>query len=205
MRVVAGQARGRLLRAPAGDAVRPTRDRVREAVFAMLTSAGALEGAVVADLFAGSGAMGIEALSRGAAEATFVDSDRRSVEAVWANLEVLGPLGAGRARVVRAEVLGWLEAAAGRGAGLPGPAGAAGPFDLVLCDPPYDFARWDELLGRLGPLLRAGEPAAVVVAEAAAAVQPPPGWRALKSRSYGTTVVTLASPEIQATSPKGTE
>ena len=84
--MVAGSARGRRLEAPEGTTTRPTGDRVREAVFNSLHSLGAVEDASVLDLFAGSGALGIEALSRGAAEATFVDSDRRAVDLVQANL-----------------------------------------------------------------------------------------------------------------------
>ncbi|MGH9063588.1 MAG: RsmD family RNA methyltransferase, partial [Acidimicrobiales bacterium] len=105
-----------------------------------------------------------------------------------ANLEVLGALGPGRARVVRAEVLGWLEAASCGGPGVPAPAGAAGPFDLVLCDPPYAFDRWPELLG----LLSACVPAGLVVAESASGIGIPAGWRVQRARSYGSTVVTLA-------------
>jgi 16S rRNA (guanine966-N2)-methyltransferase len=86
VRVVAGAARGRPLRAPAGRGTRPTSDRVREAMFSMLASMDALEGAVVVDLFAGSGALGIEALSRGAGRAVFVDDDRSALDAVQANL-----------------------------------------------------------------------------------------------------------------------
>src|SRR4051794_27692158 len=86
MRVIAGVAKGRRLLAPEGLDTRPTGDRVREATFNALHSLGALEGATVVDLFAGSGALGIEALSRGASRATFVDADRRAIRAVEANL-----------------------------------------------------------------------------------------------------------------------
>src|SRR5438093_104252 len=103
MRVVAGTARGRRLQAPPGRDVRPTSDRVREAVFSSLASLDVIEGATVADLFAGSGAMGVEALSRGAASATFVDSSAAAVAAIRANLADTGL--AGTATVVRADVL----------------------------------------------------------------------------------------------------
>ena len=93
MRVVAGRPRGRVLRGPAGTATRPTSDRVREAMFSMLSSMDAIEGAPVVDLFAGSGALGIEALSRGAASVTFVDHDRAALAAIRANLAVLGDAG----------------------------------------------------------------------------------------------------------------
>src|SRR5436853_535402 len=122
MRVVAGTARGRPLRAPRGDAIRPTSDRVREAIFNSLTSLGAIEGATVADLFAGTGALGIEALSRGAGHVTFVDQDREAIATIDANLAATGLAGA-PASVVRADVARWIATAA--------------PVDLALLDPPY--------------------------------------------------------------------
>src|SRR5258706_7562012 len=90
MRVVSGTAKGRKLVAPAGRSTRPTSDRVREAIFSMLASLDALEGAIVVDLFAGSGALGIEALSRGAAHATFYELDREAVAAIETNLATTG-------------------------------------------------------------------------------------------------------------------
>ena len=103
LRIVAGTRGGRRITAPPGRNTRPTSDRVREALFSIL-GAGALEGARVLDLFAGSGALGIEALSRGAAEATFVDSDGRAVAAIERNLAQLGLSG----RVHRRDALAWL-------------------------------------------------------------------------------------------------
>ncbi|MEX2252905.1 MAG: 16S rRNA (guanine(966)-N(2))-methyltransferase RsmD [Thermoleophilaceae bacterium] len=126
MRIVAGESKGRRLRAPAGRATRPTADRVREALFSIL---GPVEGLRVLDLFAGSGALGIEALSRGADTAVFVDSDRRAVRAVRGNLDAAGM--DGRADVVRADALRYLSRA--RAAGC--------SFGLILLDPPYDAAR----------------------------------------------------------------
>ncbi len=120
MRVIAGRHRGRALTRPAG--VRPTADRVREALFSML---GDVSEADVLDLYAGSGALGIEALSRGAASAVFVDSSRDAVDAVQANLTALGE----RGEVVRRDALDYLRGVAGLRS-----------FDLVLCDPPYDSA-----------------------------------------------------------------
>lgn len=122
MRVVAGQYGGRRLRAPADRATRPTADRVREALFSIL---GDVSGARVLDLYAGSGALGIEALSRGAAEVDFVDSGRPAVEAIERNLSELGATGG----VHRRDALSWLTDAAGGRA-----------YDLVFCDPPYDSA-----------------------------------------------------------------
>ena len=131
MRVVAGAYGGRRLKAPAGRATRPTADRVREALFSIL---GPLEGTRVLDLFAGSGALGIEALSRGAASATFVDSDARAIAAVRANLDALGA----EAEVARADALAFL-------------AREPGTFDLVFLDPPYDSA--EQLAGPLSQRL----------------------------------------------------
>jgi 16S rRNA (guanine966-N2)-methyltransferase len=129
---VAGQFGGRRLQAPAGRSTRPTSDRVREALFSIIGPA--VEGARVLDLFAGSGALGIEALSRGAADAVFVDSDAQAVAAVRANLAAMGV----EANVQRRDAFAWLAA-------------ADGTFDLVFADPPYSSAgrtapRLDELL-----------------------------------------------------------
>jgi 16S rRNA (guanine966-N2)-methyltransferase len=120
LRVVAGSFKGRRLVAPRGARTRPTADRVREALFSMLGEVG---GARVLDLYAGSGALGIEALSRGAESATFVDRDPRAVAAIERNLASLGL----EARVARQDVLRFL-------------ARTDGAFDLVFCDPPYDSA-----------------------------------------------------------------
>ena len=121
MRIIAGQWRGRPIEAPPGSATRPTADRVRETLFSMLVSRlGPFDELRVADLFAGSGALGLEALSRGAASATFVETDRRAIEAIRRNTAKLGAS-------ERAEVLG--------GSALSLPRSRA--FDLVFADPPY--------------------------------------------------------------------
>jgi 16S rRNA (guanine966-N2)-methyltransferase len=120
MRVVAGRHKGRRLRAPAGAGTRPTADRVREALFSIL---GPVDGLRVLDLYAGSGALGIEALSRGADSAVFVERDPRAVAAIERNLESLGV----EEEVLRDDVVRFLR----RGSGT---------FDLVFCDPPYDWA-----------------------------------------------------------------
>jgi 16S rRNA (guanine966-N2)-methyltransferase len=170
VRVVAGSARGRRLTTPAGQATRPTADRVREATFNALGSLGVVEGATVLDLFAGSGALGIEALSRGAAAATFVDHDAEALAAVRANLDVTGL--AERATVVRGDAERWLA--------------GAGRFDLALLDPPYatDDETWARLLTALD--------AEVAVLESDRPVPPPGDWSILRSRSYGASVVVLA-------------
>ncbi|HET8673276.1 MAG TPA: 16S rRNA (guanine(966)-N(2))-methyltransferase RsmD [Thermoleophilaceae bacterium] len=134
MRIVAGKFKGRRLSAPAGRATRPTADRVREALFSIL---GPLEGERVLDLFAGSGALGIEALSRGAAAAVFVDSEQRAVAAIRRNLDALGA----EAAVHRRDALAFLRGQ------------HDGSFDLVFLDPPYSSA--SELAGALSELLPA--------------------------------------------------
>jgi 16S rRNA (guanine966-N2)-methyltransferase len=150
MRIVAGRFRGRRLVAPAGDETRPTSDRVREALFQRL---GPLDDAQVLDLFAGSGALGLEALSRGAAHATLVDSAPAALRAIEANVAALG-LAAEQVEVRRQDARAFL-----RGARV-----ALREYDLVLLDPPYRLAA---ALGReLSPLLRAVlAPAARVVSE----------------------------------------
>jgi len=170
VRVVAGSARGRRLVTPAGAATRPTADRVREATFNALASLDAVDGATVLDLFAGSGAMGIEALSRGAATATFVDRDPRALAAVRANLAATGL--ADRATVVRAEAARWLS--------------LAGRFDVAVLDPPYAMAdaMWSRLLGDLD--------AEVAVLESDRTLALPARWGILRSREYGGSVVVLA-------------
>ena len=127
MRVVAGTFKGRRLAAPRGTRTRPTADRVREALFSMLRDVG---GARVLDLYAGSGALGIEALSRGAGSAVFVERDAKALAAIERNLAAVGV----DATVARRDVLRFL-------------ARADGAFDLVFCDPPYDSAA-----GLAGPL-----------------------------------------------------
>ena len=167
MRVIAGSARGRPLVAPAGSTTRPTLDRVREAMFNALGSLVPIAGASVVDLFAGSGALGVEALSRGAARATFCDVDAAARRAVTANLEATGF--ADRATVLAVDAL--VHAA------------AADPVDVAFCDPPHRFDRWDELFG----VVRAD----VVVVESDRAVEPPEPWVVVRSKRYGGTVVTF--------------
>jgi 16S rRNA (guanine966-N2)-methyltransferase len=169
MRIVAGELRGRLIEAPPGRDTRPTTDKVREAVFNALGSADLVRDAVVADLYAGSGALGIEALSRGAAEAVFVERDRAALRVLRDNLDALG-LG-DRARVQQGDAL----ALAGRISA-----------DLVLADPPYEFEAWPELLAKLD--------AGFVVAESGRSLEDlegVDGWRSVRSKRYGRTWVTF--------------
>lgn len=182
MRVVAGEARGRRFQAPTGRSTRPTSDRVREAIFGVLGSLAAdvgvaVEGAAVADLFAGSGAFGIEALSRGAARAVFVESDRDAAATIRQNLADVGMadrLADRRAVVVAADALRWLRSATA--------------VDVALCDPPYAFDRWVELVSLLAPVTR------LAVLETGAQLDLGPGWELLKEKHYGGTVVLVARP-----------
>jgi len=193
MRVVAGLAGGRRLRAPAGRKVRPTSERVREALFNSLGSLDVVDGATVLDLFAGTGALGIEALSRGAGSATFVDADLQAIRVIKDNLRVTG-MGE-RARVVHADVFRFLADAP------PEPVGSAAMYDdsaamydLAFADPPYAFDAWPALLGALR--------ARVVAIEARSHVALEAGWRPLRSKRYGDTVVTLARYESDPTAPR---
>lgn len=140
MRIIAGEWRGRPLAAPKGDTTRPTADRTREALFSMLASRlGSFEGLAVADLFAGSGALGLEALSRGAASCLFVEQDKTALDALKANIAKLGAKGA--------------DVRPGSVMAL-GPARA--PLDLILMDPPYGTGAGAVALDKLGRLGWAG-------------------------------------------------
>jgi 16S rRNA (guanine966-N2)-methyltransferase len=171
MRVVAGELRGRRIEAPAGSDTRPTTDKVREAVFNALGSLDLVRDASVADLFAGTGALGIEALSRGAAHCTFVERDRQALHTLRDNIDRLG-LG-DRSRIVTGDavtVVGQLA------------------VDLALVDPPYQFDAWL-------PLLQATR-AAFVVAEAGRSLEgldglDEAGWSVTRSKRYGRTWVTF--------------
>ena len=164
-RIVAGVAGGRRLNVPPRG-TRPTTDRVREAVFNSLGSAGVLDGAIVADLFAGSGAIGIEALSRGAARCVFVERDRNALRALDDNLDALDLRD--RSRVVAADAA---------------TAAATIDADIVFADPPYEFDGWSDLLGRVTSDL--------VVAESGSEIEPPAGWSVARTKRYGRTRVTF--------------
>jgi 16S rRNA (guanine966-N2)-methyltransferase len=179
MRVIGGTAKGRRVGAPPGRDTRPTPDRVREALFSSVASQ--LPGANVLDLYAGSGALGIEALSRGAARATFVERATRATATLRANL----------ADTALADVAEVVQADARRFCADP----VGGPFDLVLIDPPYDeplaaiYDRLDVLLRN-----RALQPGATVVVERSVRDpdldRTPPGFLASeRSRAYGDTVL----------------
>jgi 16S rRNA (guanine966-N2)-methyltransferase len=167
MRVVAGEFGGRRIVAPQGDTTRPTTDKVREAVFNSLVSMGLVQDAIIVDLFAGSGAMGIEALSRGAERCTFVERDRNALAALRTNLDTLGLTD--RSTIVTSDVLAWVPAVRN--------------VDLALIDPPYSFDAWPRLLGALQ--------AAYVLCEAPREVVPPNGWHTVRARRYGRATTTL--------------
>lgn len=178
-RVIAGMLRGRRIHTPKGSATRPTSDRTREALFSALAARGLLEGARVLDLYAGSGALGIEAVSRGALAATLVDQDRGAVAAMR---RTVADLGLDRVAVEARDVRGHL-----RSGGV--------EHDLVFVDPPYDLP--EPVLARVLEELAAGwlaEDAVVVVERSTRS--PEPGWpealEPIQSRVYGETTVWLA-------------
>jgi 16S rRNA (guanine966-N2)-methyltransferase len=175
MRIVAGKHRGRRLAAPPGDAVRPTSERAREALFNILAHgrfapAPVFEDARVLDVFAGTGALGLEALSRGARFATFIEKDRQARDALEANIKTLGETARTRLLAVDATT----------------PPRADGPYDLVFLDPPYRSGLAEPALEALS---RAGwlAPHALIILELAARgdFEPPAGFEMLEERRYG--------------------
>lgn len=170
MRVVSGSLRGRRIESPRGDATRPTTDKVREAVFNALGSADVVVGAKVVDLFAGTGAMGIEALSRGAAHCTFVEKDRTALSVLRENISALDLEDV--ATVVSGDATS--------------PHYASIECDLLIADPPYGFAKWQTLLNSVR--------ASFVVIESADSIGEIEGFEVLRERKYGRTVVTFLRP-----------
>jgi 16S rRNA (guanine966-N2)-methyltransferase len=171
VRIIAGTHRGARIAAPKGLATRPTGDRVREAAFNLI---GPVDGARVLDLFAGSGAMGLEALSRGAAAVTFVESDRTACRAIADNLAKLRVTGA---RIECADAVLALRR-------------ESRPYDLVLVDPPYET--WAELEPKLGELLpRALAPDGLLVVETGSRTEPQLPLSLRTSRRYGSARLTL--------------
>ena len=181
MRVAGGTFRGRALAEPPDDRVRPTSDKVRQAIFNILAHNAfgfTLDGAKVIDLFAGTGALGIEALSRGAAFTLFVDDSAESRGLIRTNVETLALTGATKI---------WRRDATDMG---PRAAGAGGPFQLAFLDAPYRKG----LTARALASLRDGawlSPGGLVVAETAEdeALEPPSGYEPLDRRAYGETAV----------------
>jgi 16S rRNA (guanine966-N2)-methyltransferase len=169
MRVIAGAARGRPLQAPPGRDTRPTSDRAREGLFSTLASLTDIEGARVLDLYAGSGAVGLEALSRGASAAVFVESDVRAAAVIRRNSEAVGVPGA---RVVVDRVERFL-------------AGDAASYDIVFLDPPYDVA--DDIVARVLGAVRLNDAGVLVVERSARSPEPawPEGFEGVRERRYG--------------------
>lgn len=174
MRIIAGQWRGRPLVAPKGDATRPTADRMRETLFSMLTSrVGSFEDLAVADFFAGSGALGLEALSRGAASCLFVEQDRAALDALRANAEKLG---------VRADIRATSVLALG-----PAPK----PMDVILMDPPYGTGAGSVALDKLVRLGWTGPATWVSIETAKAEVIEVAGFEIDAERVHGKAKLTL--------------
>jgi 16S rRNA (guanine966-N2)-methyltransferase len=184
MRIVGGRFKGRPVKTAGGLGTRPTSDRARQAIFNVLEHApwaSGLEGARVLDLFAGSGALGLEALSRGAAFALFVETDAAARGAIRDNIEAFGLFGVTRIHRRDAVDLGTK------------PAGLGDPFDLVFLDPPYRRGLGELALARLtaGEWLR---PKALIVFECAADETPAtPGFETLEARAWGAAKVLFLS------------
>ena len=168
MRIVSGIAKGRKIIPPQIEAVRPTKDRVREAVFNSLTSFDLIEGRHFFDLFAGSGALGLEALSRGAKSATFVDHQKACIDVICENIATLEFRDI--AEVKHCDYLQVVE--------------SIGEHDVALLDPPYTFFDWDGLLESL--------PAEAVVIESEREIPLPEPWTSIKAKKYGSTFVVIA-------------
>lgn len=180
VRVITGVARGRVLKTLAGETTRPTTDKVKEAVFSTLQFD--LEGRRVLDLFAGSGQLGIEALSRGAAHAVFVDADRQAVAVIRDNLQTTGLTAASTVVCRKAE--DFLQ--------------TGETFDLVFLDPPYGMTLLPQLLPRLVGCL---SPYAIIVCEHAIDQALPPqvaDWVAAKTKKYGKIGVTIYRRPIES-------
>ena len=180
MRIVGGEYRGRALAAPRSQSIRPTSDRTREAVFNVIAHnhPGRLEGARVLDLFAGTGALGLEALSRGAAHCVFIEESAEGRGLIRTNVEAMGLQG--RTRIFR------------RDATSIGEVGTIMPFDLVFADPPYGKGLGERALASAlaGGWLKA-DSLVLVEEEEASPFQPPAGLSLVERRSYGDTVVTF--------------
>ena len=192
MRITGGVHRSRALIAPSGRATRPTSDRVREALFGILSSAGAVTGARVLDLYAGTGALSLEALSRGAARATLVESGREAIAAARANITSLGL--EAKARLFALDV--------GRSTALLAREAESAPFDLAFADPPWALVDTGEAPRALAEIVAAGVLGADawVVLEHASKTPPADvaGLTRASTRRYGDTALTFYKPAILA-------
>ena len=190
MRIIGGKYGSRPLVAPRGRATRPTSDRVREALFGILESAEVVENARVIDLYAGTGALGLESLSRGAVHATFVESAREALDAIRTNVATLGV--ENQAIIVAGDVHKAIRHLS-----------PSAPFDLVLADPPWALVDDGAVMKALRGLLRAQAvgPRTWIVLEHSARTTPPAatgdgGLSAFDTRRYGDTALTFYKPDI---------
>ena len=181
MRVIAGRLKGRRLKSPSWEGLRPTSDKLRETLFNVL--APRIEGALVLDGYAGTGAIGIEALSRGATHVTFVESNRRAAALIAENLAACGVEGG--YTVECADVVAALQARP-----------AVGPFDLILLDPPYDLADVKAALEHAACRVAVG---GLVVLERATRREPevPASLRRVRDITSGDSTITLFAPAVE--------
>ena len=168
MRIVAGTARGRKLTVPSNSKIRPTKDRVREAIFNSLHSYGLVEDLCYLDLFAGTGSLGLEALSRGANSVVFVDNNELSVNTITHNLQMLGF--DSKAEVRHQDAVMYLK--------------EARDFDVAILDPPYEFNLWDQLISQIK--------SKVVVIETSQKIALNEYWKIIKEQNYGQSNVLIA-------------
>lgn len=190
-RIIAGAAGGLALRSVPGEGTRPTTDRTKEAMFSWLSSRGWLDGTAVADLYAGSGALGLEALSRGADSVTLVERDRRAAAVCSANARtVAAALGVQPPRVVSRSVDQVLDEVLSAGNSADA-ARESGPWDLILADPPYPLQD-PELTGTLERIVHCLVADGLLVLERSSRT-PEPAWPAglepVETRTYGETVL----------------
>ena len=169
MRVISGSAKGRKLVVPSGDHVRPTKDRVKEAIFNSLHSYGLVENRSFLDLFSGTGSLGIEALSRGAKSAVFIDHHAEAIDCIILNVEKLNY--GSTSKILKTDALSFLE--------------RDDYFDVVLLDPPYEYEHWGTLLKRVN--------AHSIVIESSEQVTLESDWEIIKSQKYGQTNLLIAS------------
>lgn len=187
MRITGGVFGGRNLKVPKSDLIRPTQDRVREAVFNILQFE--LPGKRFLDLFAGSGVVGLEALSRGASSVTFVERERRHLKVLAENLALLGAEAAGRTETVAGDAYGFLSRYAGLG------------FDIAFADPPYALGEEKGYASVLATLAERGvvAPGGLFIAEMTAVqrAEETPGWELVRDRTYGKTRICMWRREVE--------
>ncbi len=179
MRVLGGTSKGKKIKTPSGSLTRPTSSRVKKSLFDMLCTRMDFFGIEVLDLFAGSGSLGLEAISRGASHVEFVDSAHSVVQVLKENVASIPPEVA-QVAVMKSSALGFLKNRISMGV----------HYDLVFCDPPYLFDEWNELLGQV---IQVMTKYSIIVIESDREVVLPDGLVVLKVKDYGSTVIILAS------------